>query len=137
MVEVKEGEGRNDNILSPLVTGEALHDSRTARDFLRHAIEPQNPSDVHLFIQRDTSSEVEKSEHGARIAHLLGYPLASVLKIDSGSTHREGELGASIGQREGCGLWRRDGAESVWCVSDLGTEDLTVRGVVGLDQELH
>lgn len=118
---MKEGEERNDNVLSPLVTGESLYNSRTAGDSIRRTIEPQNPSDVHLLIQRDTSSEVDKFEHSVQNARLLGRPLASV----------------SMGQREGCGFWRRDCAENVWCVGDLGPEDSTVRGVVGLDQELH
>lgn len=71
-----------------------LDNSGTARDFLRRAIEPYNPCDGHLLIQRETYGKVDKCEHGVQTARLPGHPLISVLEVDSGSAHREGELGA-------------------------------------------
>lgn len=65
---------------SPMVH---LNDSNTASDLLRRATPPHNTNDVHLSIQRRTSS------HGVRAARLLGHPLVIVLEIDSGCTHRE------------------------------------------------
>ena len=110
-----------------------LDDSRTTRDFRRRAIEPHNPSDVYLLVQRDTSGKVDKCEHGVQTGRLPDHLLVSVLEVDSRSAHGESEFGAGIGQREGYGFWRRVDAENFWCVGDLEPEDLAVRGVVGLE----
>ena len=110
-----------------------LDNSRTARDFLRHTVEPST-SDVHLLIQRDTANEVNKYEHGVQIAHLPDYPPVSMLGVDSGSAHRESELGASIGQREDVGF----GVVTmlrIYCASVIWTlepGDFTAGGVVRL-----
>ena len=61
-----------------------LDDPDAANVCLRRPIKPHtDPSNVHLSIQRRTSS------HGVRAARLLGHPLVIVLEIDSGCTHRE------------------------------------------------
>lgn len=110
-----------------------LNNSRTARDFLWHAVEPST-SDVHLLIQRDTANEVNKCEHGVQIAHLPDYPPVSMLGVDSGSTHRKSELGASIGQREDVGFGVMTMLR-IYCVSVIWTlepGDFTTGGVVRL-----
>ena len=122
------------HLASPVIH---LDNSRTTRDFRRHAIEPYDPSDVYLLIQRHTTGEVDKCEHGVQTGRLPGHLLVSVLEVDSRSAHGESEFGAGIGQREGYGFWRRVDAENLWCVSDLEPEDFTVGGVVWLEQELH
>ena len=114
-----------------------IDNSRTARDFLRRAIEPYNPSDVYHLIQRDTSGKVDKCEHGMQIARPPDHLLVSVLEADSGSTHEESKSGAGIGQRDGYGFGGRDDAENLWCVGDLELEDSTIREVVELEQEVH
>ena len=117
--------------LSPVIH---LDNSRTTRDFRRHAIEPYDPGDVYLLIQRHTTGEVDKREHGVQTSRLPNHLLVSVLEVDSGSAHGESEFGhAGIGQREGYGFWCRDDDEYLWCVGDLEPEGFTV-GVVWLEQ---
>ena len=81
-----------------------LDNSRTTGDFRRRAIEPHNPSDVHLLIQRHTTGEVDKCEHGVQTDRLPDHLLVSMLEVDSGSTPGESEFGAGLRQRGGYGF---------------------------------
>jgi hypothetical protein len=58
------------------------------------------------------------------------------LKSDPDPTE-EGEFGAVVGEREGCGCWRGDDAEDLWCVGNLEPKTLTVKRATRLGQELH
>ena len=65
-------------IVSSIHPSPVIHsdNSRTANDFLQRTIESHNPSDAYLLIQRNTSGEVDKREHGVQTDrlpdHLLG-----------------------------------------------------------------
>lgn len=114
-----------------------LDNANTVCDFRRRPIDPHNARNVNLLVQSDTSSGVDKVVNGLDIGRLPSHLLKSVLEIDSGSTHRKGELGIVVRGRVGCGFRRRDNTENLWCVGGLDPKHLTVRRVVGLDQELH
>ena len=64
-----------------------LDNPRTASDFVGRTIEPHKTCEIHLLIQRDTSGEVDKCEHGVQITHILDHLPVSVLKVDSRSAH--------------------------------------------------
>ena len=68
-----------------------------------------------------------------RVGHLSLYESG----VDLEKTHRKGELGVVVGEREGCGRWRGENAGSLWRVGDLELKILTGRKVVRLDQELR
>ena len=117
-------------IVSSIHPSPVIHsdNSRTANDFLQRTIESHNPSDAYLLIQRNTSGEVDKREHGVQTDRLPDHLLVSVLKVDSRSAHGEGELGAGIGQREEYGFWHRDelrisGASLIWCLKTSRSEE--------------
>ena len=67
-----------------------------------------------------------------RVGHLSLYESG----VDLEKTHRKGELGVVVGEREGCGRWRGENAGSLWRVGDLELKILTGWKVVGLDREL-
>ena len=66
----------------------------TASDFLGRTTEPQDTRDIHLLMQRRTSSQVNQVEHGVQISRHPGHLPVSAPEVDSGSAHRESKLGA-------------------------------------------
>ena len=116
---------------------EHLNNANSASNFRQCAIEPHCTSDVHLLIQRHTSSGVDKLEHGVQVVRLPGHLLMRMLEVDAGSTHGEGDLGILIGEREGSGGWRGDDAENLWHVCDLDPENVALGRDIRLEQELH
>jgi hypothetical protein len=68
-----------------------------------------------------------------RVGHLPLYESGVGLE----KTHRKGELGVVVGEREGCGRWRGENARNLWRVGDLELKIFTGRKVVGLDRELR
>ena len=60
-----------------------------------------------MLTERRTSGEVDRVELGVHALRRTGYLLVGLLVIDSGSEHREDELGAGIRVRE-VAFWRDD-----------------------------
>ena len=92
---------------------------------------------MFTLIQRKTSGKADRVVHRVHIVHRPGHLLSSLLEIGSRSVHGEGELGAGIGEREGCEFWHAEDVENLWHVGDLEPEDSTIGLTVGLDQELR
>jgi len=125
--ERERGTSNVSSISSPFkrspITSVHLNNPNTTGDFPRCTVEPHNTGDVYLLVQCDTSGGINKLECGV---HIVRFPChLLVLGTGSGSTHRKGELGAVVGEREGDGFWPRDDAGDLRRVGDLDSEDLT------------
>jgi len=103
-------------------------------EFLRRRIDPHNPGDVHLLIQRNTSGRVGKLEHIVQVCHIPSHFPIRVVEIGSRSAHGEHEFGAVVGERERRGCWRRDDVQDIWHVGDLDPKRLSSRRVSGLEK---
>ena len=112
-----------------------LDDANTTSNLQRRTIIPHGTSHIHVLIQRRTSGEVDKVVYRVLVVNRPGHLATRI--TGSGSAHGEGDLGAGIGQREGCGLWGGGDVENLRHVGDLEPENLTIGVVVGLDQVLH
>jgi len=114
-----------------------LDNANTTGNFPRRPVDPHNTSDVDRLVQSDTSSQVDKIVQAADTGRPPFHLLVRVLEIGSRSTHGEGELCTFVGEREGHGIWRSNGAENLWRIGDLEPENLTFGSVIGLEQQLH
>ena len=114
-----------------------LNNTDTTSDLQRGPINPHDSGDIHLLIQRDASSKVNKGEEVTDIVRLPLQLLVTVLEVGSRSAHGDGDLGVIVGEGKGHGFRRGDDAEDIWRVGDLEPEDLSFGGAILLEQILH
>ena len=91
-------------------------------DTRRRPIGPHSTGDVHPLIQRVAIGKVDEVEKGV---HVVGRPDHLILAASSRSTHRKGDLGAIIGEREPDRFGGRNDAEGLRVIGDLDPEELT------------
>lgn len=111
-----------------------LNKADTTGDRCRGPVNPSGTSEVNPLVQGAAVGEIDEVEE---VVHIVDLPDHLVLGASSGSAHREGDLGALVGEGEGNRFGSGNDAEDIWSIADLEPKHLTIGMTVGLLQELH